>query len=48
MTLSCPNCDTRVKLTVDEIQKPQCSTICPTCKKSISLKNNLPITNSNK
>ncbi|MDR3591417.1 MAG: hypothetical protein P4N41_17315 [Negativicutes bacterium] len=48
MKINCPNCDTRLKLTVDEIQKPKWSTVCPTCKKSISLKNNLPTTDNDK
>jgi hypothetical protein len=48
MKLSCPNCETRVKLTLDEIQKPKWATVCPACKKSITLKNNLPVVEGNK
>lgn len=48
MKLNCPNCDARVKLTVDEIQKPKWSMVCPVCKKTVSLKNNLPICESDK
>lgn len=42
MKLSCPDCRGQIKLSVEEIQKPQCSVTCPVCNKTITLKNNLP------
>lgn len=48
MKLNCPNCNNLVKLSVDEIQKPKWSTTCPACKQSITLKNNLPVSERDK
>lgn len=42
MKFSCPDCRSQIKLSVEEIQKPQCNVTCPCCQKTIALKNNLP------
>ena len=42
MKFSCPECQNPIKLTVEEMQKRQCSVTCPSCHKTIELKNNLP------
>ena len=43
MKLSCPTCGAQVKLTVEEIQKPELVVTCQSCKISIHLKNNIPV-----
>ncbi len=47
MKFSCPDCRGQIKLSVEEIQKPQCKVTCPVCHKTISLKNNLPAQKTN-
>ncbi len=44
MKFSCPECRNPIKLTMEEIQKPRCSVVCPSCQKKIELKNNMPQT----
>lgn len=42
MKFNCPECRNPIKLTVEEIQKRHNSITCPSCQKTIELKNNLP------
>ena len=42
MKFNCPECQNPIKLSVEEIQKRHCSITCPSCQKTIELKNNLP------
>lgn len=43
MKFTCPECRNPIKLTVEEIQKRHCTITCPSCQKTIELKNNLPL-----
>lgn len=47
MKFSCPTCGAHVKLSVKDIQKPECVVTCPSCKNNIHLKNNLPVKDGN-
>jgi len=46
MKFTCPECRGLIKLSLTEIQKPKCSITCPSCQKTINMKNNVPLAQS--